>query len=363
MSKKQSKKSMYILGLLMLGAFTLAFQLGAVSALAQDQDLDGWPDSLETSGFNLTTGMQMVTDTGALAGSVTNCQSGSIRQNCVDPATKDLFVIIQRATKPCPPSPTSCGDSCGPPLFGTSDIATPSQYQNIYGSPFGPLQWVSGLGVTTHELLQTSGTSWQVTQQPGGWYAVKIVEDLNPCSNGWMGQSFPGRITPTSNSFATVYPEYIMNWTDTACSLPPCFKDSKGNIIGCYAAKSVHSPLPAGYVYPSSGTTFTCQNYNKPTIDMNRTNPGPDLTTIYHDFIKNVISHEASHMINLAFSSGTSADHHWPAGTGTGPGTLMEQHIGTKATLGKTGNITVILYISTTYASQDTKQPGGYLLD
>ena len=347
MKKKQSKKSAWVLALLMLGVFTLAFQLGAVCALAQDYDNDGFTDTLEIKGFALTPGMSMATSQGAFVTSVPKC--GSPRQDCVDPATQDFFVIIQRATSPCP-NPTSCGDPCGPPLFNnfTTDISLPTDYQNIYGSTLGPLQWVSKIttGFTTHEILQTSGTSQQVTQQTGGWFAVKIIEDLNPCSS-WMGLSTPGKITPTAPGSATVWPEKIMNWIDKACS-QACFLDKTGKTT-CYYVPVPGVRVPAGYL-PAPGT-FTCKNANNSAASVDMKAASLNLAPLYNDFIKNIISHETSHLMHLAFGAGTSADNHWPAALGT----LMEQSIGTKATYSK-GNITVILYISNSYASQDPGQ-------
>lgn len=344
MEKKQSKKSALILALLMLGVFALAFQLGTISAFAQDRDLDGFSDSLEGTGFALTSGMSMATTQGDFVTSVSKC--GSPRQDCVDPATQDFFVIIQRATKPCP-SPTSCGDPCGPPFFGTSDIPMPPDYPNTYGSTLGPLQWVPKIatGFTTHEILQTSGTSQQVT--PGGWYAVKIVEDLNPCSS-WMGISTPGTITPNAPGSATVWPEKIMNWIEKACS-QACFTDKTG-ATKCYYVSVPGVPVPAGYL-PAPGK-FTCTDgYNTSMAPIDMKAGQQNLPLLYHGFIKNVISHEASHLMHLAFGPGTSADNHWPAAQGT----LMEQNIGTKATYSK-GDIAVILYISNSYARQDPAQ-------
>ena len=359
MSKRQSKKSAWILALLMLGAFTLAFQLGAVCALAAcgsgatlDTDCDGFIDSLENSGFTLTSGMSLAVY--PTVNPIPNCAKapqGTPRDACVDPATQDYFVIIQRGTNPCTPgTKASCGNTCLTPLFGTSDISdiptSPllSEYKSVYGTSSGPLQWVSGIatGFTTHEIYQTSGTSELVTA--GGWYAPKITEDLNPCSS-WMGLSTPGTITPTAPGSATVWPEKIMNWIETTCS-QACFTDSKGNKT-CYYAKSQLIPPPAGY--SQAPGTFSCKNANNTTYSVDMNAASPNLSPLYHDFIKNVVSHEASHLIHLAFGSGTSADNHWPAGSGT----LMEQSIATKVTKDKSGNIIVTLYISTAYASQD----------
>ncbi len=351
MEKKQRERAAFILALLMLGAFTLAFQLGTISAFAQtlpDGDNDGFSNSLEENGFALTTGMSMATAQGDVVNLVPKCASGITRQDCVDPAKQDFFVIIQRGTHPCP---ATCNDPCGPFLFPNSnpasDIAPPSQYVDIYGTTLGPLQWVPKItaGFTTHEL-QSSITSQQVT--PGGWYAVKIVEDLNPCSS-WMGLSTPGTITPTAPGSATVWPEKIMNWIDKACS-QACFTNAKTGATTCYYVSVPGVTVPNGYV-PAPGK-FTCTNgYDTSMIPIDMKAGQQNLPQLYHDFIKNVMSHEASHLMHLAFGPGTSADNHWPAAQGT----LMEQNIGTKATYSK-GDIAVILYISNSYARQDPAQ-------
>ncbi len=323
MRKIQSKKSASILALLVLGAFTITFQLGVVGALAQqDTDNDGL---IESGQIDLPSGMSLAAYPDRF---LPICASGIPRDKCVDPATQDLFVIIQRATGVCPAS--SCGDLCGPILFGSSDIPMPSQYANTYN----PLALVPGLGVTTHELLQTSGT-----QAIGGWWAVKVVENLDPCSS-YMGLATFGK--PYSGSVATVFPEKIMNWIDATCSRA-CFDlDGDGIAETCYTPATI----PAN-------SSFQCKNNTTGTsINMKATNPPPDLRPLYYALTQNIISHEASHMISLASGSGTSADHHWPIAYGY----LMEQFIGTKVTKDRNNNIVVTLYISTGYTKQDKTQ-------
>jgi hypothetical protein len=163
-----------------------------------------------------------------------------------------------------------------------------------------------------------------------------------------MGISTPGTITPTAPGSATVWPEKIMNWIDKACS-QACFTNAKTGLTTCYYVPVPGVPVPAGYL-PATGT-FSCKNANNTYLANMRDPNDPNLKKLYHDFIKNIVSHEASHMMHLAYGSGTSADNHWPAALGT----LMEQSIGTKATYSK-GNITVNLYISNIYASQDPAQ-------
>ena len=224
--------------LLMLGAFTLGLQSWTIAALAQDADSDGFSDVLENNanGIPLINGLTLEA-TGQPV--IPKCTTGP-RDQCIDPAKQDYFVIIQRATNPCPAS-TSCGDLCGPPMFNnaTTNIAPYSEYVGIYGSTLGPLQWVPQIttGFATHGLLQNPpNTGQQVTT--GGWYAVKIIEDLNPCSS-WMGLSTPGTITPTAPGSATVWPEKIMNWIDKACS-QACFTNAKTGATTCYYVPVPH---------------------------------------------------------------------------------------------------------------------------
>jgi hypothetical protein len=338
MRRKQGKKSAFILGLLALGAFVLTFQLGAVAALAgNDDDSDGFLKTVEDSEITLPQGMTLAAYPGV--SSLPKCAAGIPRDQCVDPTKQDLFVIIQRANGVCPP-PGNCSDTtCGPFLFGNSNIPLPSQYANTYNPlalvypGFGSMT----LGVTTHELIRTSGTSQIIGPAPpgGGWYAVRIVENLNPCSN-YMGLAKFG--FPSSSSLATVWPEKIKNWINDKCR-EACFDlDGDGADETCYTPTT------------TSGT-FTCKNANSATsIDMKAANP--ELRPLYYEFLQNVISHEASHMMKLASGSSTSADHHYSTLTGV----LMERSVLATATKDVNDNITITLYISKTYTNQDKTQ-------
>lgn len=357
MKRKGGKKSAYILGLLTLGAFALIFQLGTVRLLAQaqcsnqaqDADCDGFSNDIENGGISLTNGMSLNSYPAPQNPTcVPNCtSSGGPRDQCVDPKSKDLFVIIQRATG-CPTS-SICTDPCAP-TFGGSDIPMPP-YDTTYRINLLALIYL-GLGVTTHELIQSPGnTSQLIGPQPpaGGWYAVKVFENLDPCSTN-MGQAtfayFPAPPSYTGGT-ATVWPEKIKNWIRTTCSAA-CF-DLNGDGI----AETCYRPNDANVA------SFTCKNGNpNSTTSVNMRVATPDLSKLNGEFIQNIVSHETSHMIHLASGSGTSADHHWPIAYGY----LMEQMIGTKATKDHKDptNINVILYISTGYTRQDRAQ---YLLE
>jgi hypothetical protein len=334
MRKRQGKKSPYILGLLALAAFALSLQLGTVGALAQDADKDGFA---ETTAITLPIGLRLaayptLTSLPLCGGSIP--RDKCIEDTAIENTPKDLFVIIQRATG-CPASRT-CSDPCSPTYVGAGDIpGFPYDANNL-----DPLALVrAGLGVTTHELIPGSG--YTSSQAIGDYFAVKVVEDLNPCSS-LMGfstfGSFDGSYTYTGG-VATVWPEKIKNWIATACS-QACFTDKTGT-ISCYTPNS------------SGVNSFYCRNANSTTsVNMKVTPPAvPDLSKLNGEFIQNIINHEVSHLIHLASASGT-VDHHYPIAQGV----LMEQFIGTKATKNRNNDIVVILYISTTYTRDDTVQ-------
>lgn len=328
MRKREGKKSPYMLSLLALAAFALSLQLGTVGALAQDTDKDGLPEG----------GLIDLTGTGlSLVAYYNNpyqiplCATGIPRDKCVDPSTQDLFVIIKRASG-CPAS-IVCGDPCSP-TYDSSDIPMPPYDTNN----LDPLALVrSGLGVTTHELVQASGYT---SQAIGGYYAVKIIEDLNPCSS-WMGLAAFGTFDALyTGGVATIWPEKIKNWIRQTCSVA-CFDLNKDGIAEtCYT--------------PDTANTFTCKNANS-TTSVNMKATTPDLSKLNGELIQSLIDHEVSHLIHLASGSGTSADHHWPIATGI----IMEQFIGTSVTKTTRGNISVILRISTGYTRDDK---GQYLL-
>jgi hypothetical protein len=327
MRKKQSKKSAWILALLMLGALALTFQLGAVSALAAcgsgptlDTDCDGFINTVESSTLSLPSNIYLAANN---SNTIPYCGPNppADRTICLDPNTQDLFVIINRATT---------GSNIPlPPYNG-------SYFGNIYH--IDPLALVyPGLGVATHELLQTSGTS----QSVDGWYAVRIVEDLtvSGSSTYWGFAKFG---VPYSASKATVWSQKIINWINNQCN-SQCFDlNGDGTAEACYT--------------PGQVASFTCKNANSGT-SVNMT-VNPDLRKLNSEFIQYVASHETSHMINLAAGSKpsgtTTADHHYTILKGV----LMEQFPGVTVTKDNSTppNITVSIYLSNQYTPQDATQ-------
>jgi hypothetical protein len=302
MKRRQDKKTTSILVLLALAIFVMIFPLGPVGALAQsDRDGDGFFDTVEESGFNLPSGLWLA-DTHATY--LEKCMPGVLRNQCVDPDSKDLFVIIER--------------------LSPSNIPVPPYDNNFNLDPLGFIY--PGLGVTTHELRSDNPNPSQSIED---YVAVKVVEDSDP-DGDLMGLATFG--TPYPFSVATVWPVRIKNWIDARCN-QACFTDKTGNTT-CYT--------------PDQAGTFQCINKTTgTTVDMKQTQP--NLDKLNNEFIQNIINHEVSHMIHLAFGPDTF-DHHYLT-----HGSLMEKFIDAKESKDKKTppNISVILYVSTSYLRAD----------
>jgi hypothetical protein len=290
--------------LLIVGIFALTLHLGTAGALAADTDLDGFAN--EEAGINLPTGTTMIATDNIQLSSLLKCigtETGVAREKCVNPTTKDLFVIIQRAS-------------------GSNNIPSPP-----YGSTnLDPLALVrnSGIGVTIHELKQTSGT-----QAIGDYFAVKIIENLT-LDGTYLGFSTFGTFAaPYTGGVATVWTNKIKAAIDKACT------------------SSITSGTTTWTI--ANATSFFCKNANSSTSINMKTSP--DLTPLYREYTRNIISHEVDHMIHLASAAGT-VDHHYTTLTGV----LMEQNIVTKQTVDKSGNVLVTLYISTGLTKDDKSQ-------
>jgi hypothetical protein len=156
-----------------------------------DTDGDGFYDQEELLGILLPPGLTITLPDGTTTNLLPPCgDSPADRSFCVDPTTKDLFVILVRAT--------------------------PSHL------PQNPLEFVSrptqegGLGITVHELISTPDPSGE---DPGrsispNQKAVRVTEDLD--TNGEvLGIANYG--TPNQLDYAMVYTQRIINHIDSVC--------------------------------------------------------------------------------------------------------------------------------------------------
>jgi hypothetical protein len=172
-----------------------------------DSDLgDGFNDSEECTGISIY-------QTGYPVPGLEDVQYP--RQERLDPATKDLFVIVVPAT----------------------DIG----YQYSY-IPVDPLYFVSrskldgGLEVVTHPIIkdQVVPERWITYLPYEKQKAVRVTESLSTSNPNVMGSTM-SRSTPNNAEPATVYTQNIINKIEQMCSgasYDSNCKDSTGTITG-----------------------------------------------------------------------------------------------------------------------------------
>ena len=168
----------------------LALALSPIQTQAADNDLDGFEEAGPTT---------------LIGGAIyPMCQQGMDRATCLDPATKDLFVILV---------PTS-----------------PSKF------PQNPLEFISnpnvsgGLGIGAHQIAVTQADSTRKVSSSSTQKAMKITESSDISKPDILGTSNYG--TPNGLDLATVYTLRIFNFIQSACgpgflSNPNCL-DSTG---------------------------------------------------------------------------------------------------------------------------------------
>jgi hypothetical protein len=314
-TKRDKRKIQYFM--LALGAFILPLHWGTGAALAiTETDMDGFSET-GTSTLPPNTYLTLTDGSGntpqiTTLPKCTGTQTGVAREKCLDPATKDLFVIIQRA---------SLGSKISSPGYSATNPDPLALVRN------------GGLGVTIHELRQTVEGSQAITESDNNtYYAVKINE-ITTTEGYYLGYStfatFPSGYTGGTGK---VWTQKITDWIDKTCG-----KTAPVVINGISYSPSVAKPIKC--VNTNSGTTITL------------TDPTANLSQLYKEYIQNIVSHEASHLIHLAADTNTT-DHHYT----TISGTLMEQNIQPKQTVDKSGNVVVSLPISTTFQRNDKTQ-------
>jgi len=162
------------------------------STSTTDSDLDGFTDYQECNGITLGDGSPFP-----------GKNSGVARANRLDPDTKDVFVILVRAT------PTS-----NIPLKGTSptDYAGDAAYWFAFVS--NPVS-AGGLGITLHPLLPTQVVSNTLRNVTSSQEAARVTENLDTSSTNPLGFSNTG--TPDGLDLSTIYTQRIINFIKSAC--------------------------------------------------------------------------------------------------------------------------------------------------
>jgi len=160
MKKAKDLKLKMVLCLTVL--IILALSIPPMQALAQDADLDGFPDSLEISGFALYDGTFYPPCT----------SNPPDRSTCVDPATRDLFVILLK------------GDNPMNPTYGLGPSLIPANPLEFLSNP----RTAGGLGVATHIILPGKVSPQypypdRTVTPSSSQKAVRVTESLDPSSD------------------------------------------------------------------------------------------------------------------------------------------------------------------------------------
>jgi hypothetical protein len=186
----------------------LALSIPPMQALAQDADLDGFTDSLESTGI-------MLRDGTIIPACPPNVDIAT-RPTCVDPATRDLFVILLK------------GDNTMNPTYGLGPSLMPTNPLEFLSNP----KTAGGLGVATHVITPTQQYPYYdriVTSSSPTQKAVRVTESLDPNSDKLGVTTGQGMFYDES----TVYTMKIKNFIISVCGTNfangnPLCKDSTG---------------------------------------------------------------------------------------------------------------------------------------
>jgi len=173
MKKRQCTKSWMYAVWIVVSALTLAIL--PIQTQAQDADLDGF---VETGNIILYGGATYPL-----------CGQGMDRLSCLDPATKDLFVILIPA--------------------GTSNIpGNPLEYIYMPKS-------VGGLAIATHQIAEGQTDPSRVVSPSSSQKAIRITESLDTSNLNILGSASYG--TPNGLDNATVYTQRIIEFIKSKC--------------------------------------------------------------------------------------------------------------------------------------------------
>jgi hypothetical protein len=164
-----------------------------------DTDGDGFTDFQECTGIT-TAGSLDVNGVRVGQRAIPPCASGTPRDSCVDPNTKDLFVIYV---------PVLNGSLLGSTTTGVpAPFANVTAYENTYRG-FGPL------GVTVHQLAANEAGPDRSIVANWPQKAIRIVEDLD-ASDITLGYCQWG--TPNGDDGCTVWTQRILNYITSSCA-------------------------------------------------------------------------------------------------------------------------------------------------
>jgi hypothetical protein len=181
-----------ILAFLALSPLSAAAAVTCPAAdLVTDTDGDGFTDAQECTG---------IVTAGAVPRQIPPCVAGVARESCLDPNTKDLFVIYV---------PVLNGS-----LLGSTTIGVPAPFSNVtaYENTY---RGFTPLGVTVHQLAATEAAADRTVVANSPQKAIRIVEDLD-ASDITLGYCQWG--TPNGDDGCTIWTQRILNYITTSCA-------------------------------------------------------------------------------------------------------------------------------------------------
>jgi hypothetical protein len=171
----------------LLGFVLLLAPLGAAAQTnlcpggAADFDADGFSDAQECAGIALRPGLQLAENAGTL---LPSCAVVRDRRFCVDPATRDAFVILDATTERLPLPPEA-------------------------------LDVFAKLGIVLHELVQTSTDGDRTISTTSTQRALQLATNADSAS-GVLGRANWG--TPNNLDGATVFPNRAAAYVNGLCA-------------------------------------------------------------------------------------------------------------------------------------------------
>jgi len=196
MRKEETRKGWLLFALLALAVGVVSLPVFAGAATVADADNDGFSDTEEAAGITLTGGT-LVPGCGASVPA-----PGQTRNACLDPKTKDLFVIF-----------TPLATNSSMPAFNDA-------MEYVWRSKAS-----GGLEIATHSItaaqVKTAPRNVTATQK-----AVKVGEASDATSTTVLGTSTYG--TPNGTNNVIVYTKRIQAFIDGVCPAGVTCTDSTG---------------------------------------------------------------------------------------------------------------------------------------
>ena len=200
------------LGLLVLPT-TQAQAACPPASLTADSDGDGLTDAEECAGITLPPGVALLDGTTL----VPSCLVAPVpRANCLDPNTKDVFVIVV---------PAAAGTLLPSNLFGNV---------TFYNVAFNGL---NDLGITVHRVTSTAGRAVTARATGPQQNAVRLTESRDT-SDTILGVCNWG--TPNDLDGCVIYMQRIKNFIDSICDGAGDTTTDRTAVLNAYA---VHTAL------------------------------------------------------------------------------------------------------------------------